>query len=1224
MKILSLRLKNINSLKGEWKIDFTAPEFADNGLFAITGPTGAGKSTLLDALCLALYHQTPRLRVSGESNELMTRHTAEALAEVEFEVKGEAYRAFWTQRRAYSKPEGKLRPLQVELAKSNGTILADKVDEKLNMISELTGLDFGRFTKSMLLAQGGFAAFLNANRNERAELLEELTGTEIYGEISRRVFERKRQEEEQFNLLKARTEGIDLLDEETVVAFRQEQRSLEKQEEMLNQHLQQLTEQQQWLEKIEDTERRLAAAATHWQRVKEESQTHQQALQKLARALPALALKPCYQKVKDSQKALAELQHRQESQQQKAEKKAKVLAEIGQQVQQQQTLAEQQRQKWEKTEILINDQVVPLDSRIAELNREQAKFHRQVIALSERQTILDQQTQKVKQKQAQLQTDLKVTADYLKNHASQELLGEQLPLWKAQCERRRQLFDQQQQLQAALEQRQEEMARSDQWIKQQSETIAKLARELKALEAKHEKTQAAKADLLKDTPEAQRREDQQRIMDTTPLRLQITAICQQYQQSEARQSQQVKVLEACRRNLKAQQSALKKTRQDYLQARQGVQDLRHLVELEQRIVNLEHHRAQLEAGEACPLCGSQVHPAVTTYQQIDLSATQERQQQQEQQLDALRIQGEQQKAQLVRLESEQSHSESVLEQTHQRLEELHAEWGQTTGQLGLSLGLHDSEKIANWLAQTEQAALKLKQLINQLDDFNQQLHEQQEGLAQRRQLDTDAKHQLALAEQQKIAHIRRYQEQQQQLVQLARERQTLENQLSDALAAISANLPTLETQEPWLAQQQVLWQTYQTMSQQQQMQQGELAQLQTEQTQLDWEQAQFQQEKEQLSAQLSQNDAQLVQYLEQRQQLFGSRNVAEERTRWREVLAAVEQALNRMREQQEEAQAAVNQLQGGVKTLNHDVQTQQVHCQKVQQEWQNALQASFFPDEASFEQALLPPDEYEYLLQLKERLNREASQAQALYQEAETTLQLLRQTPLTQQSLAQILENLAEGRQQLHQWLLRQGEIKQTLAADQQRREVQKQNVMAIKQQREIYDLWTRLSSLIGSKEGDKFRRFAQGLTLDHLVYLANRQLERLHGRYLLNRRSGEDLTLEVVDTWQADVARDTKTLSGGESFVVSLALALALSDLVSHKTSIDSLFLDEGFGTLDAETLETVLNALDSLNASGKMIGVISHVEALKERIPTQINVKKGEGLGYSRLDECFSIRAH
>lgn len=106
-----------------------------------------------------------------------------------------------------------------------------------------------------------------------------------------------------------------------------------------------------------------------------------------------------------------------------------------------------------------------------------------------------------------------------------------------------------------------------------------------------------------------------------------------------------------------------------------------------------------------------------------------------------------------------------------------------------------------------------------------------------------------------------------------------------------------------------------------------------------------------------------------------------------------------------------------------------------------------------------------------------------------------------------------------------------------------------------------------------------------------------------------------VLDTRQADTERDTKTLSGGESFLVSLALALALSDLVSYKTSIDSLFLDEGFGTLDAETLDVALDALDSLNASGKLVGVFSHVDALKERIPTQIRVKKESGMGYSRL---------
>ena len=140
-------------------------------------------------------------------------------------------------------------------------------------------------------------------------------------------------------------------------------------------------------------------------------------------------------------------------------------------------------------------------------------------------------------------------------------------------------------------------------------------------------------------------------------------------------------------------------------------------------------------------------------------------------------------------------------------------------------------------------------------------------------------------------------------------------------------------------------------------------------------------------------------------------------------------------------------------------------------------------------------------------------------------------------------------------------------------------------------------------------------------MHLANQRLVRLHGRYQLARTSGGELELSVIDTWQADVARDTQTLSGGESFLVSLALALALSDLVSSKTRIDSLFLDEGFGTLDAETLEVALDALDALNASGKMIGVISHIEALKERVPVQIKLSKSQGLGLSRLAPEFAV---
>ena len=221
-------------------------------------------------------------------------------------------------------------------------------------------------------------------------------------------------------------------------------------------------------------------------------------------------------------------------------------------------------------------------------------------------------------------------------------------------------------------------------------------------------------------------------------------------------------------------------------------------------------------------------------------------------------------------------------------------------------------------------------------------------------------------------------------------------------------------------------------------------------------------------------------------------------------------------------------------------------------------------------------------------------------------------TPLTLDELATQLEAQEAQRILLSEQM---GAQRALLTQDEHNRQSQQTLLTRISAQTTEADLWQRLDSLVGSAKGDKFRKFAQGLTLDHLLLLANRHLARLHGRYLLRRKLSGELELDIVDGWQGDVARDTRTLSGGESFLVSLALALSLSDLVSNKTSIDSLFLDEGFGTLDGDTLDIALNALDTLNATGKMIGIISHVESLKERIPAQIRVEKGGGVGHSRL---------
>jgi exonuclease SbcC len=161
---------------------------------------------------------------------------------------------------------------------------------------------------------------------------------------------------------------------------------------------------------------------------------------------------------------------------------------------------------------------------------------------------------------------------------------------------------------------------------------------------------------------------------------------------------------------------------------------------------------------------------------------------------------------------------------------------------------------------------------------------------------------------------------------------------------------------------------------------------------------------------------------------------------------------------------------------------------------------------------------------------------------------------------------------------------------------------------------WDKLAVLIGSADGKKFSKFAQSLTLSRLVALANQHLRKINQRYRILKNPEQDLDLQIVDTYQADAVRPMTTLSGGESFLVSLALALGLSDLAGRQAQIGSLFIDEGFGTLDAETLDTAITSLENLQASGKMIGIISHVEALKERISTQIQIVKLAG-GTSKL---------
>ena len=1224
MKILTLQFKNLNSLKGEWRIDFTQSPFVDNGLFAITGPTGSGKTTLLDAICLALYHCTPRLgMISQASNEIMTRGTAECSAEVEFEVKGIVYRSHWSMRRARGSVTGNLQPPTVELAHVDGNVIvASQVRQKNDAIEAITGLDFARFTKSMMLSQGQFAAFLNAKEDERAALLEQLTGTDIYGRISTHIHEKFAEVKQYHAGLEAKASGVQLLTDELRAESEAElaelKRTLDAQYVQLNEWEQQWGWWTQWQSALEQKTQQ--AQALH--RAEKKAQEATTDMARLALGETAQTLLPLFtcQQAQQQQLTVLNAEHAQKQIEAVAADQAhQTLAAALTEMQMARQAVEKEEKEYVKR---INDVIRPLDQQIEGNSQQvlQLQQERNEVNTKKEQAqsavtaaIAAQQTQ---------QEALQTITVYLTKHAADEQLSILLPQWHMQQEQWAKLthqFDVNQVKRAetdtAYPTKQQELRDLNLAYQAANQVLEGQQQELETLEQAYQKQKEAYPPemLAAQLTHWRQQSDVRYQLKTTQLNWQDqTNLITQFQEK-------AQALATEHQRLSAQKEILTA---DYRQQQKLVKVLSALQTQE---TVLQTYRQQLQDHQACPLCGALDHPLADN--KVDLPQTERDKQEATTQLEQIETQGREARVQLESIERQRTESQQQLDGALAAKQQHQQKWDELCQQLAIDLVIDQSQVVLDYLA--EQTAW-----YETAEQQQQQLQQQEKGCQAVRTAITTAEKNLwtikqacDAAQHWIDAYFKETQTFENTQSQLDNERQALEVKWHQSVNEMGFDVPETALWLTWLETKQQQSTDWQAQSQQAKQLNDSLqiiaSQRLSSQTNLDECQRQL------LNVQQNydQRQQQLKAQQQERQSLFGDESTTSALQESDERIKVITDQFQACETQTQQANLTWTREQTALSSLTTQLDTHTTALNDANTQWNTALTQSLFADEAAFQAALLSSEQLAQLMTLRDELKQENIRLTALLEEAETRLAQLKTSPLADiwlaytdyDTLFTCIDDLKTSREQQK---VREGEINQLLREDSNQRQGQQRIYDEIAAYQEHYEDWRYLHALIGSSKGDKFRKFAQGLTLDNLTYLANKQLQRLHGRYALQRKSNEALELQIIDTWQGDACRDTKTLSGGESFLVSLALALALSDLVSYKTRIDSLFLDEGFGTLDSETLDIALDALDNLNASGKNIGVISHVEAMKERIPVQLKVFKTQGVGESELEACYRVK--
>lgn len=1004
MKILQIKFKNINSLKGEHLIDFEDEPLQSNSLFAITGPTGSGKSTLLDVICLALFNQIPRMnKVSKaeltKTGAVITRHQKEAFAEVVYESAAGKFLSHWDIK--YNR-NNNLNEYEMRI---RNLITDEELDIKRSEVpaknEALIGLNYTQFIKSILLAQGEFAKFLQAKDSERKQILEQITGTAIYRKLGMLAYEKAKAIQQEIALNKQRKSDVEAkLWEDEVYHEKQQAFQLKKDEKeklveefsALQKQKELVDEQKKWQIKFSQFEAKLAKIKVNIKQFNEANETKMQKHQHTQAFAENLQdWQKCNEEVRHINAQIKEVSNEIEKLKEEKEKCLKV----GSKLVQLDLSAENFSAKLED----FRQKVKALESDLKEVRNEYSFIKKPLQQDLESLSIncdlnkLEEAEIKINQSASSLKNELNEIDDLLNQNAIGEQDVNQLSA----------------QIEIAVE------------AKQLDEVISNLKEQEDELNDQSKATEIEIAALPKQLEKL--------VTDIKLSKLQLE-------------------------NLQLQE------KQELLKA------------------SLEKHRANLKDGEACPLCGSLEHPFAEEKPENkgEISAKIEKK---KTEINTLEKQHQEQKRKLNQGETKLEGFQKQLKANLEKLEKSQLIWNERFESLAeQKADSHWTEFINNLkaLRTALERKNKLKNQISVIDSVLVNLNDLQKIAIKGKKVSAE------------LASIYN--------------RKEIDKEVNSLKSNWDRLLENLRIKE----------ESQQTITE----------------------------EAKNLGSKLEKAEQDLLLQVKEK----GFKNIEEAAaSRLKELdYQALQNQLTELAQTQQQAEIDVKHTQKAIEELKGKITIEDLeHLQQNIQEKQ---------------------------LELKE------------------TEKLLLE-------LSRTIENQKEFKKEIQTL---QKQIEQTQAKNEN---------------------WLLMNELIGDKTGKKFNDFAQDLSLQHLLSIANKRLFKLNDRYQLDRPTkdeGDDLV--AVDFHMGNERRSVRTLSGGETFVVSLALALALSDLASKNVSINSMFIDEGFGTLDPETLDQTLDTLERLQAeSNKTIGIISHVEALKERIQTQIKLSKN-GQGYSSLE--------